>query len=206
MIETATLQALEKRLAYLEDREAIRDVIYRYCRAVDRADTELLKSCYWPDGHDDHGFFGGNAHEFSEYVTPLLRVTTSTTHSCSNPIIELEGEKAYCETLVDVLHRVMSGDDFVYEWVQCRYMDIFEKRDGVWKIAVRTATLDGVFYLKMDGKLPAYRGRQPDRSLPRGARHPEDLVYRLHNLRNEVQTRPGLTDFWSTLETMGSQF
>ena len=45
-------EALEQRLAALEtevqelkDREAIREVIHRYCQAVDRCDLEMLKSC-----------------------------------------------------------------------------------------------------------------------------------------------------------------
>jgi len=72
-------EALEQRLAVLEtevkelkDREAIREVIHRYCQAVDRCDLEMLKSCYWEDGYDDHGFFAGNAHKFAEYVIPCL--------------------------------------------------------------------------------------------------------------------------------------
>ena len=183
--EADRLEKLERRLAYLEDREAIRDVIYRYCRAVDRADVELLKSCYWSDGFDDHGFYGGNAHEFAEFVGPLLRVTTSTTHSCSNPIIEIEGDKAYCETQVDVLHRIVEGDDFINEWGQCRYLDIFEKRDGVWRIAVRTYAGDGMFWF---------------------TRHPEDPVYRLRTIRDTVQVREPAKDFWGTLHSLGDHF
>lgn len=96
------LEHLERELTTLRDREAIRDVLHRYCRAVDRADTEMLKTCYWPDGFDDHGFFGGNAMEFCEYITPLLRKTAATTHSMSNPIIDLDGNSADCESQVDV--------------------------------------------------------------------------------------------------------
>ena len=58
---------LESRLQDLTDREAIREVIHRYCQAVDRCDLELLKGCYHPDGYDDHGFFAGNAHDFADY-------------------------------------------------------------------------------------------------------------------------------------------
>jgi hypothetical protein len=204
--EADRLEKLERRLAHLEDREAIRDVIYRYCRAVDRADVELLKSCYWPDGFDDHGFYGGNAHEFAEFVGPLLRVTMSTTHSCSNPIIEIEGDKAYCETQVDVLHRIVEGDEFINEWAQCRYLDIFEKRDDVWRIAVRTATSDGIFWFKLKAQVATHRRRSFKASLPLGARHPEDPVYRLHALRDIVQEREPTTDFWGTLHSLGDQF
>ena len=51
----------------LEDQQAIRDVLSRYARGVDRCDLGLLKSAYHPDGYDDHGFFKGNA---SESPTP----------------------------------------------------------------------------------------------------------------------------------------
>ena len=67
----ARLADLERQLADLLDREAIRNIIHRYCRAADRCDLEAFKACYWPDGHDDHGFFGGNAHEFCDYVIPV---------------------------------------------------------------------------------------------------------------------------------------
>jgi ketosteroid isomerase-like protein len=200
---SARLDRIESELVVLKDREAIRDIIYRYCRAVDRADTELLKSCYWPDGFDDHGFFGGNAWEFSEFATPLLRITNATTHSCSNPIIELDGPAAYCETQVDVIHRLADSASQVYEWVQCRYLDIFEKRGGEWRILVRTATRDGAQYIKMSTELFAIRGRsKPENALPSGARHPDDPVYQLRNLRNLVKTRTPVTDFWSGLRAV----
>jgi ketosteroid isomerase-like protein len=36
-------------LQTLLDRQAISDVLISYCRAVDRADLDLLRSCYHPD-------------------------------------------------------------------------------------------------------------------------------------------------------------
>ena len=59
------ISSLENELGELMDREAIREVIHRYCQAVDRCDLALLKSCYHADGFDDHGFFAGNAHDCS---------------------------------------------------------------------------------------------------------------------------------------------
>ena len=38
----------------LADREAVRDCLYRYCRAIDRCDFELLASVYWRDSTEDH--------------------------------------------------------------------------------------------------------------------------------------------------------
>jgi hypothetical protein len=198
------LGRVECELGLLTDREAIRDVIYRYCRAVDRADDALLKSCYWPDGFDDHGFFGGNAWEFADHVCKLLRFTTATTHSCSNPIIDLDGQRAYCETQVDVIHRHMEGDNQVYEWGQCRYLDEFERRDGVWRILVRTVVADGMHWLKLENapRFFALRELADMAGLPPSARHPADAVYRLRELRDIVKTRAPTADFWLGLRAV----
>lgn len=200
---SARLERLERDLTVLQDREAIRDVLYRYCRAADRADAELFKGCYWQDGFDDHGFFGGNAWEFSDFVCPLLRVTTATTHSLSNPIIDLQGDKAYCETQADVLHRIMNEGRVVYEWAQCRYLDVFEKRNGEWRILVRTFIADGIFWLQMNGELMFARGFAPENMPMPGGRYPEDPVYNLRNLREMVRTRTPTSDFWSGLAAVG---
>src|SRR5262245_17777267 len=44
----------------LLDKQAIQEVLARYCRGVDRADLELLRSVYHPDAIDNHGTFNGN--------------------------------------------------------------------------------------------------------------------------------------------------
>ena len=88
------LAALEAQVGELRDREAIREVIHRYCQAVDRCDLEMLKSCYHADGYDDHGFFAGNAHEFAEYVIPRLECIDSSMHSiASSPTTLTTGSK-----------------------------------------------------------------------------------------------------------------
>ena len=37
---------------------AIQRVLTSYSRGVDRFDFGLVRSCYWPDGTDDHGSYG----------------------------------------------------------------------------------------------------------------------------------------------------
>jgi hypothetical protein len=103
-------KSLEQKLQELVDKDEIRDVMFRYCRAADRCDSALFKSCYWPDARDHHGFFVGNAHAFVDYVVPVLQQALSTTHQLGNVLIELDGERACAESYVHVTHRRGAGD------------------------------------------------------------------------------------------------
>ena len=49
--------AREIEVQQLRERQAIREKVDRYCHAVDRCDLELLTSCYWADGYNDHGLY-----------------------------------------------------------------------------------------------------------------------------------------------------
>ena len=44
----------------LLDKQALQEVVRRYCRAVDRSDGELFLSCYHPDAFDDNGPYSGS--------------------------------------------------------------------------------------------------------------------------------------------------
>lgn len=197
------LADLERELGDLRDREAIREVIHRYCRAADRCDLEAFKACYWSDGFDDHGFYGGNAHEFCEYVIPVLRKVESSRHAITNTIIDLKGDQAFCESQWAVIHRLREGDQFLDFCHEGRYLDIFEKRDGVWKILVRTAASDhDRLYRSRDiramlASVPGEAARSPDNNLPRGARHPDDPVSVGFGLRDFVKTREPMPDLWA---------
>ena len=199
------LAALERQLQDLSDREAIRNIIHRYCRAADRCDLEAFKSCYWPDGYDDHGFFGGNAHEFCEYVIPVLKQVDSSIHAITNTIIDLKGDRAFCESQWSVVHRLRNpeGDGFLDYWHQGRYIDIFEKRDGEWKILTRTIAgdMDRLVRTKdMRAILDQFSGvetRGPENRTDRGARSPHDPVYVGFDLPIIGQMRDPMPDLWA---------
>ena len=72
----------------LEDDRQIRNVLYRYCRGVDRLDLELVRSCYGPEARDDHGAFKGTVDEFIDWIARLLPRNDVTTHQLTNILIE----------------------------------------------------------------------------------------------------------------------
>lgn len=131
-------------LAELIARERIRDVIYRYCRGIDRRRFDLVRSCYHPDAIDLHGAYQGGVDGFIDYVERQLATYEMTQHMIGNMLIEIDGDRARVESYVHSIHRIPPGGrhdvarDF---WVGLRYVDDFERRDD-WRIAHRVCVLD----------------------------------------------------------------
>ena len=55
------------------DRLAIQEVIGMHCRGVDRANADILMSCYWPDAEGDYGGYRGAAHPFCGPLTEAIQ-------------------------------------------------------------------------------------------------------------------------------------
>lgn len=184
----------EKLLTELLDKQAISDVIMTYARAIDRLDEAMLRSVFHPDSQHAHGFVGpssdpslpskpGAPLDFVAYAFDVLNTHTRTHHQLGNIFIELDGEDAYAESYFTAYHRMRpKGDpaaapnawdtemDF---WVGGRYLDRFQKREGVWKISHRTGLTDW-----MRTEPPACQGYFDTPEALRGHRGEKDLVYR----------------------------
>ena len=132
---------MDAELQTVVDKNAIQDVLVRYCRGVDRCDLEMLRSAYWQDATDDHGSFSGNAWEFCDYLIPALKRMQRTMHLISNTYIELQNDSAKCETYC-IAHHLLGDDDAHEMIVGGRYLDLFEKREGFWRIKTRVYVMD----------------------------------------------------------------
>ncbi|MFC4594561.1 nuclear transport factor 2 family protein [Sphingobium tyrosinilyticum] len=143
----------------LLDHQQITNVIHRYCRAADRLDVELFRTTFWGDG----GFDGGPAEGPAVKIIPHLfenlmpDMWEASQHSISNILIELEGDRALVESYLTAFHlshpthasraallgeknALAAGfkDDDVIEFIfGGRYIDVFEKRSGEWRILNR---------------------------------------------------------------------
>jgi hypothetical protein len=123
------------------DREAIRDCLCRYSRAIDRCDMKLLKTVYWPGAKDHHTGFEGTAEEFIEWAEPRLNAMAHNVHMLGNILIDLHGDKAAVESYLWSVAVLSSGP--VREiFVSGRYLDRFERRNGEWRIAERMVVHD----------------------------------------------------------------
>jgi hypothetical protein len=154
--------ALDALMAATE-RPAIENVLGLYCRAIDRMDVELLKSVYHPDAIDDHGAMCLNAHEFADRIIQTLsQVCVYSMHTITHAVIDVRAGVASSEAYYLGYHTVASGEKAIgqffgpryletqrragtldqrHEYV-CggRYLDVLQKRDGIWRIFRRRIT------------------------------------------------------------------
>jgi ketosteroid isomerase-like protein len=138
------LAELTPELQELVDEAAIRKVLVRYTRAIDRMDWDLLRTCYHPGAVDDHGLYCGGIEGFIDLLRDKLALDESTTHFIGNQEIEVDGDVAFAETACVARHRRAAADgapatDY---FGFLRYCDRFERRDGEWRIAHRVVVYE----------------------------------------------------------------
>jgi hypothetical protein len=131
-----------------DDELAIRRVLLRYCRGVDRVDLELVRDCYWPDAVDHHGPFSGTRDEYVTFLTTLLPRHTMTMHHVGNILIDFDEtskDTAYAETYAVGYHSGEPPGDIRWNYVAgFRYVDRFERRQGSWRIAERVTAIEWI--------------------------------------------------------------
>lgn len=124
----------------LAARQAIHDVVTRYCRGVDRMDRALLLSCYHADAIDDHGIFVGGPEAFADWAFALhAGLQSAHQHIITNHSCEIAGDTAHCET-----YWMFAGmhHDGKLTIGGGRYIDRMERRGGEWRIAARKCVPD----------------------------------------------------------------
>ena len=139
----STDEKTQRAVQVLLDKQEIHEVLMRYCRGIDRCDAELLYSVYHPDATDDHGLFKGKAVDFVPWALKSLGRDEGTSHYIANELIEVEGDVAHCESYFFAVHRRQNKDGTQSDLIFAgRYVDRFERRAGLWKIAHRQVVFD----------------------------------------------------------------
>jgi SnoaL-like domain len=128
----------------MTDREAITDLIYRYCRAMDRIDREQGYAIWHPDGTADYGeaVYQGSGHGFVDQVCEQHARLLRHSHQVTNIIIKLDRDRAGSESYYTTALRMMRDDTPHEIRVWGRYIDTWSKRDGRWGIDHRIAIRD----------------------------------------------------------------
>ncbi len=166
---------IEIRMQDLIDQNEIRELIYRYCRSIDRCDKQALRSFYHPDAIEKHGVFNGNALEFCDFVIEALSSMERCMHCVSNIIINIDGDTANAESYVVGYHFVKKEDDSIHEMVIAgRYLDQLQRRDGEWKFSERLYVMD---WNRNQAATAEWDEGIFAELATRGERFPEDPVY-----------------------------
>ena len=115
----------------LAAKQAITEVLHRYCHAVDQIDAELGSRIWHPGGSAHYeGVFEGTGEGFMEWVLESMRSTESRSHLLTNVLIHVDGDQAKSESYVHAFRRMDGKDVIVYG----RYSDTWSRRDAEWRI------------------------------------------------------------------------
>lgn len=169
---------LEARVRELVDKQEIEEVLMRYARGIDRRDRELIESAFHPDGTTAADTGKGLA----DYMLKLSPTDPCYTHYICNVLIEVEGDKAYCESYFISICELDSDGKWFTRFRGGRYIDQFERRKGTWKIAHRDTADDwdrlDEIKLRPRGLKSHAHEVQVDRE-HRGSANHDDLVFRI---------------------------
>jgi hypothetical protein len=145
-------QSLPASLQRLIDKEDIRDSMARYARGVDRGDWALVRSCYHRDAWDEHGDYKGGVDGLLDWLEQRFAGVDNSSHFLGNSLIEFAGHDLALVETYFVSRRLrpptaaelaeLDPNDAMCRDTWGRYVDRFERRDGVWGVAHRTVVLE----------------------------------------------------------------
>jgi ketosteroid isomerase-like protein len=128
----------------LEAKDAIRDLVLLYSRAVDRKDVELLRTLYTDDATDTHGdSFDGNAADYCDFIERSLPFMRYSGHHVCNHLISVDGDDGEGEVYGLAWHVIPDQQGGWIEDFMCvRYIDHYRREEGHWRFAKRVVTYD----------------------------------------------------------------
>ncbi len=137
----------QKTLETVIAREAIRDLVLCYSRAVDRKDIALLRDLYTADATDDHGWsFTGPADAYCDFIEQSLPHMPYSGHHVCNHMISVDGDKGNGEVYALAIHIIPDRTNpgkLVEDFMCVRYIDNYAREsDGKWRFSKRIVTYD----------------------------------------------------------------
>ena len=143
----ATIAVNDRAIQELIDREAIRDLVLCYSRAIDRKDVGLLRDLYTEDATDTHGdTFDGSAEDFCVFIEGSLPHMTYSGHHACNHMISIDGDEGNGEVYALAFHVVPDMENpgkQIEDFMAVRYIDNYRRcGDGKWRFSKRVVTYD----------------------------------------------------------------
>jgi hypothetical protein len=163
-------------------KQAIRECLQNYLRAVDRLDRVLMLSV-WHEGAtvEYEGSFTGTAEELVEFFMVAHLNYQVHSHQITNTTIEVTGDRAVSEAYVTAVIRSFPDESgqAVDMTVRGRYLDHWSRREGRWAIDHRYLVMDLVSEYPVDVSPDADLPDRADMSASRSRRDRDDPAYAL---------------------------
>jgi ketosteroid isomerase-like protein len=123
----------------LADKLAIRELVARYCRAVDDADADAFAGSFAGDGVFETPLGVVTGHD--ALLAHGHKMTFGNVHVTTDPIIEIDGDRAThtCTLLLGRRAQDQSANEIV---ATGRYFDELVRTPGGWRFKSRRAVLD----------------------------------------------------------------
>lgn len=163
------------RVRRLLEVEAIQAVMLRYTRCADRNDPALMKTIFWDEGTDNHGIYEGSATGFFERAYRNRDLLSARYHITGPVSVDFVDN---CQARVETYFHYVGV--FVHEGGetlgQCagRYRDLFEKRQGEWRVLRRVTVYDWSTDTPYE---PGWDFFQIPLGINRGTVEPHDATY-----------------------------
>ena len=166
---------LEQRIARLEARAEIGELIARYCFAVDERDTDRMGACFTRDGvfRSVDGVMNASGREaVIAQFHGRFAVLGPSNHFTHDRTVSFDAaEPGRATGLVNAHAEVVRNGEAL--WTSLRYDDEYCLEEGHWRFRVRT--LSFFYYVRPDQYAEAMRGTDRNRAYdsPRPADWPE---------------------------------
>jgi len=117
------------------DRLAIRDLLYRYARGVDRRDVAAVRACFTPDCRYDGALASGTVADMLAALPAAMARYERTMHFMGEPAVDLDGDAARSETPTVAYHMLPEGGGM--RVVHVVYRDSLRRTGAGWRIVER---------------------------------------------------------------------
>ena len=125
-------------LRWLQDREALRQLIVDYFCGVDDRDFERVAECFTPDVRADYGKAYAGREPLMEFIRGV-RFFHTTLHCMGAQLFDVKEDQAHMFTGAMIAHhgRKSDGEEFAYYNSASRYIDTMTRQGERWRVRER---------------------------------------------------------------------
>lgn len=128
------------RLERMLDQQEILDCLTRFSRGMDRFDRDLFLSAFHSDATIAAGVFVGGPEALYDWASALHEQgQIATHHNLLNLSCDIAGDTAHTEQYYLFVGRNRDESNWI---AGGRYIDRLERRNGEWRIALRTNAIE----------------------------------------------------------------